>query len=68
MPELTIRSSDGTLETAQLSDRPLRLVRSESCDIVLRNVPDRADVRQMTVLLTKLGVKVSRDESGDMRW
>ena len=37
MPELTIRSSDGTLETAQLSDRPLRIGRSESCDIVLRN-------------------------------
>ena len=35
-------------------------------DIVLRNVPDLADVRQMVVLLTKLGVKASRDESGAM--
>ncbi len=35
-------------------------------ETVLRNVPDLADVRQMQVLLGKLGVKSERDESGAM--
>ena len=39
------------------------------CDgeTVLRNVPDLADVRQMQVLLQKLGVRSERDASGAMR-
>ncbi len=36
-------------------------------ETVLRNVPDLADVRHMEVLLPKLGVGVSREESGAMR-
>ena len=37
MRELLIRSTDGTVATMQLTDRPLRIGRSETCDIVLRN-------------------------------
>ncbi len=33
-------------------------------ETVLRNVPDLADVRQMQVLLAKLGVKSERDDEG----
>ncbi len=36
-------------------------------EIVLRNVPDLADVRQMLVLLDKLGVRSERDETGAIR-
>ncbi len=36
-------------------------------ETVLRNVPDLADVRQMQVLLQKLGVRSERDASGAMR-
>ncbi len=35
-------------------------------ETVLENVPDLADVRQMQVLLSRLGVKTSRDERGAM--
>ena len=35
-------------------------------ETVLHNVPDLADVRHMQVLLTRLGVKSYRDESGAM--
>jgi UDP-N-acetylglucosamine 1-carboxyvinyltransferase len=35
-------------------------------ETVLRNVPDLADVRQMQVLLQKLGVRSERDASGAM--
>ena len=37
-----------------------------SGETILNNVPDLADVRHMEVLLPKLGVSVSRDESGAM--
>ena len=40
------------------------LVEGES---VLHNVPDLADVRQMQVLLARLGVKSHRDDNGTMR-
>lgn len=33
-------------------------------ETILRNVPDLADVRQMQVLLSRLGVKVQRDAQG----
>ena len=36
-------------------------------ETILRNVPDLADVRQMQVLLQKLGVRSERDASGAMR-
>lgn len=36
-------------------------------ETVLRNVPDLADVRQMQVLLARLGVKSHRDDDGTMR-
>ncbi|MFQ5463086.1 MAG: UDP-N-acetylglucosamine 1-carboxyvinyltransferase [Phycisphaerae bacterium] len=36
-------------------------------EIVLRNVPDLADVRQMQALLARLGVKSKRDDDGTMR-
>lgn len=35
-------------------------------ETVLHNVPDLADVRQMEILLTKLGLKIIRDEEGAM--
>ena len=35
-------------------------------ETILRNVPDLADVRQMQVLLPRLGVKVQRDAEGAM--
>jgi UDP-N-acetylglucosamine 1-carboxyvinyltransferase len=35
-------------------------------ETILRNVPDLADVRQMVVLLNRLGVKTERDASGAM--
>jgi len=35
-------------------------------ETILRNVPDLADVRQMQTLLSKLGVKTFRDDSGAM--
>ncbi len=36
-------------------------------ETVLRNVPDLADVRQMQVLLSRLGVKSERDSEGVLR-
>ncbi|RJP33901.1 MAG: UDP-N-acetylglucosamine 1-carboxyvinyltransferase [Phycisphaerales bacterium] len=36
-------------------------------ETVLHNVPDLADVSHMQKLLPRLGVKVSREESGDLR-
>lgn len=36
-------------------------------EIVLRNVPDLADVRQMLVLLNQLGVKAQREPDGALR-
>lgn len=36
-------------------------------ETVLHNVPDLVDVRQMQVLLGRLGVKTQRDENGAMR-
>ncbi len=35
-------------------------------ETVLHNVPDLADVRQMEILLTKLGMNIRRDEEGAM--
>ncbi len=35
-------------------------------ETVLHNVPDLADVRQMQILLSRLGVKVHRDDEGAM--
>ena len=37
MPELVIRSNDGTQTIMPLADRPIVVGRSETCDIVLRN-------------------------------
>lgn len=37
MPELVVRSRDGDESLFNLSDRPMKIGRSETCDVVLRN-------------------------------
>ncbi len=37
MPTLVVRSRTGTLQTVPLSERPVKVGRAETCDIILRN-------------------------------
>lgn len=59
----------GTIEISGAKNSALPIMAASLLvdgETVLSNVPDLADVRQMQVLLSRLGVKVSRDDSGAM--